>query len=124
MRMRLGFRLAFAVAAIAVIVGSLLPADTLPPVGASDTHQHLAAYAVLAALAWNAFPMRRAALWLMLLLPLLGIALEFAQTVVPGRTAEVGDAVAGGLGAYLVLIPMLLRCQRKAAAVAADHAPS
>ena len=124
MRMRLGFRLAFAVAAIAVIVGSLLPAGSLPPVGVSDAHQHLAAYAALAVLAWNAFPTRRSALWLMLLLPLLGIALELAQMAVPGRTAEVSDAVAGGLGAYLVLIPMLLRCQRKAAVGAADHAPS
>jgi VanZ family protein len=111
---RIGFRLAFAAAVVAVIVGSLLPRGTVPPVGLSDKHQHLAAYAVLAALAWGAFPTRRAALWLMLLLPLLAIALEFAQTLVPGRSGEVADAVAGGLGAYLVAVPMLLRYQRRA----------
>jgi VanZ family protein len=111
---RIGFRWAFAAAAAAVIVGSLLPRGAVPPVGLSDKHQHLAAYAVLAALAWGAFPTRRAALWLMLLLPLLAIALEFAQTLVPGRSGEVVDAVAGGLGAYLVAVPMLLRYQRRA----------
>jgi VanZ family protein len=111
---RIGFRLAFASAVVAVIVGSLLPRDTMPPVGLSDKHQHLAAYAVLAALAWAAFPTRRAALWLMLLLPLLAIALEFAQTVIPGRSGEVIDALAGGFGAYFVAVPMLLRYQRRA----------
>ena len=111
---RIGFRLAFAAAVAAVIVGSLLPRGTLPPVGMSDKHQHLAAYAALAALAWAAFPTRRAAFWLMLLLPLLAIALEFAQTFVPGRSGEIADALAGGFGAYLVAVPMLLRYQRSA----------
>ena len=105
---RIVLRLAFAAAAIAVIVLSLLPRSSLPSVGVSDKYEHLAAYAVLAASAWLAFPSRRAALWFMLLLPLMSIALEFAQTLVPGRSGEVADALVSSLGAYLLLVPMLL----------------
>lgn len=105
---RIGLRLAFAVAVIAVAVLSLLPRGSLPSVGVSDKYEHLAAYAVLAANAWMAFPSRRAALWLMLLLPLMSAALEFAQTLVPGRSGEVADALVSAVGAYLLLVPMLL----------------
>lgn len=105
---RIGLRLTFAAAAIAVVVLSLLPRDSLPSVGVSDKYEHLAAYALLAANAWLAFPSRRAALWLMLLLPLMSAALEFAQTFVPGRSGEVADALVSALGAYLLLVPMLL----------------
>ena len=105
---RIVLRLAFAAAAIAIVVLSLLPRDLLPSVGVPDKYEHLAAYAVLAATAWLAFPSRRAALWLMLLLPLLSIALEFAQTFVPGRSGEIADALVSTLGAYLLLVPMLL----------------
>jgi VanZ family protein len=105
---RIGLRLAFAAAAIAVVVSSLLPRHSLPSVGISDKYEHLAAYAVLAANAWMAFPSRRAALWLMLLLPLMSVALEFAQTFVPGRSGEAADALVSALGAYLLLVPMWL----------------
>jgi VanZ family protein len=107
---RIGLRLTFTAAAIAVVVLSLLPRDSLPSVGMSDKYEHLVAYALLAANGWLAFPTRRAALWLMLLLPLMGITLELAQTFVPGRSGEVADALVGALGAYLLLVPMLL-CQ-------------
>jgi VanZ family protein len=106
---RIVLRLAFAAAAVAIIALSLLPRDSLPSVGVSDKYEHLAAYAVLAATAWLAFPSRRAALRLMLLLPLMSIALEFAQTFVPGRSGDVADALVSALGAYLLLVPMLLR---------------
>jgi VanZ family protein len=107
--MRLGLRLAFAAATLAVAVLSLLPTQSLPPVGLSDKSQHLIAYAVLAALGCAAFPTRRAAIWLMLSLPFMGTALELAQTFVPGRYGEFVDALVGGLGAYLVLVPAYLR---------------
>jgi VanZ family protein len=105
---RIGLRLAFAAAVIAVVALSLLPRGSLPSVGVSDKYEHLAAYAVLAANAWMAFPSRRAALWLMLLLPLMSVALEFGQTLVPGRSGEAADALVSTLGAYLLLVPMLL----------------
>ncbi len=105
---RIVLRLVFAVAVIAVAVLSLLPRDSVPSIGVSDKYEHLAAYAVLAANAWMAFPTRRAALWLMLLLPLMSVALEFAQTLVPGRSGEAADALVSALGAYLLLVPMLL----------------
>jgi VanZ family protein len=106
---RSGLRLAFAAAVLAIVVLSLMPSESLPRVGISDKLQHLAAYAVLAALGWLGFPTRRAALRLMLFLPLLGIALEFGQMFVPNRSAEVIDAVVNALGAYLVLVPILIR---------------
>jgi VanZ family protein len=105
---RIGLRLTFTAAAIAVVVLSLLPRDSLPSVGMSDKYEHLVAYALLAANGWLAFPTRRAALWLMLLLPLMGITLELAQTFVPGRSGDVADALVSALGAYLLLVPMLL----------------
>jgi VanZ family protein len=105
---RIVLRLAFAGTVMGVIVLSLLPRDSLPSVGVSDKYEHLAAYAVLAASAWLAFPSRRAALWLMVLLPLMSIALEFAQLFVPGRSGDAVDALVSILGAYLLLVPMLL----------------
>jgi VanZ family protein len=106
--MRIGLRLAFAAAVIAIVALSLLSRNSMPSVGLSDKYQHLLAYGLLAANGWMAFPSRRAAIWLMILLPLLSIVLEFAQTFIPGRSGEVADAVVSSLGAYLLLVPMLL----------------
>jgi VanZ family protein len=106
---RSGLRLSFAAAVIVIIVLSLLPSGSLPNVGISDKFQHLAAYALLAALGWAAFPTRRAVFRLILALPLLGIALEFGQMLVPNRSAEVVDALVGTLGTCVVLVPALVR---------------
>jgi len=97
----------FAAGAVAVIVLSLLPGRELPSLGVSDKFEHAAAYALLGLAGGLAFPTRRATIALLLLLPLLGIALEIAQLVVPQRSSEVADALADWIGAVLTLLPIL-----------------
>jgi VanZ family protein len=41
------------------------------------------------------------------LMPLLAIALEFAQELAPGRSTEIADAAVSGAGAWLSLPPWL-----------------
>jgi VanZ family protein len=97
----------FAAGAVAVIVLSLLPGKELPSLGVSDKIEHAAAYALLGLAGGLAFPSRRATIALLLLLPLLGIALEIAQLVVPQRSSDVADALADWIGAVLTLLPIL-----------------
>ena len=100
-------KLAFAVTVLTVIVLSLLPGRDLPQVGLSDKLEHVIAYAGMALTGCLAFPRKSAFLWLLVLLPALGIALEFCQMLVPGRSAEVADAVADTIGVLLVIVPAL-----------------
>jgi VanZ family protein len=102
------FRLAFAVTVLTVIGLSLLPGRDLPQVGLSDKLEHVIAYAGMALTGGLAFPRGSAVLRLAILLPLLGIALEFCQLLVPGRSAEVADAVADTIGVLLVVLPFLV----------------
>ncbi len=77
-----------------------------------DKLDHLATFAVLALLAVGAFPGRRAAIGLGLLG--YGVAIELIQAWVPGRSAEVGDAVADALGIALgMAVAVLLRRPRE-----------
>jgi VanZ family protein len=108
-RVRTVFGLAFAAVLVAVVVLSLLPGTDMPSIGVSDKTEHFAAYALLGFMGGVAFPTRRAATLLIVLLPALGIALELAQFFAPGRSPDVLDAVAGGTAACLALVPMLLR---------------
>jgi VanZ family protein len=98
----------FAAGTIAVIVLSLLPGKYVPSVGLSDKLEHVLAYAFLGLTGGLAFPTSRAAVVLLMLLPLLGIALEIGQLVVPGRSSEVADAFANLMGAALALLPILV----------------
>jgi len=100
-------KLAFAVTVLTVIVLSLLPGRDLPQVGLSDKLEHVIAYAGMALAGSLAFPRLPAFLWLLVLLPALGVALEFCQMLVPGRSAEVADAVADTIGVLLVIVPAL-----------------
>jgi len=100
-------KLAFAVTVLTVIVLSLLPGRDLPQVGLSDKLEHVIAYAGMALTGCLAFPRLPAFLRLLVLLPALGIALEFCQMLVPGRSAEVADAVADTIGVLLVIVPAL-----------------
>jgi VanZ family protein len=102
------FRLAFVVTVLTVIGLSLLPGRDLPQVGLSDKLEHVIAYAGMALTGGLAFPRGSAVLRLAILLPLLGIALEFCQLLVPGRSAEVADAVADTIGVLLVVLPFLV----------------
>jgi VanZ family protein len=106
------FKLAFVIATLMVVVLSLLPNNDLPPVGISDKFEHIIAYAVLALLGGFAFP--RAIVLLAVMLPVLGVAMEICQMAVPGRSAEIGDAVADAIGVGLILVPLaVLRLVRR-----------
>lgn len=94
---------AFAAGALAVTVLSLLPREVVPDVDLGDKVQHLIAYLCLALAGGIAFPDRRSLLALGLGLVVLGAGLEFAQAIVPGRFASVGDAIANTLGVALGL---------------------
>jgi VanZ family protein len=92
----------------AVIVGSLLPASSAPmrmvgQLPVSDKLLHFAAYAVLAFL--PALHERGPALALALVGAVsLGVALEFAQRLSPGRNFEIGDMLADACGVLCGLI--------------------
>jgi VanZ family protein len=69
-----------------------------------DKGRHLAAFAVLAWVAAQGFARDRAGAWrIAAALLAYGVAIEFVQAHVPGRTASVGDAVADALGIALGL---------------------
>ena len=106
-RFRMVSRYMFAAGIVAVVILSLLPGNDMPSVGISDKVEHVVAYALLGLTGGLAFPTQRAALVLLVLLPLLGVALEIAQLRVPERSAEVGDALADLIGAALTLLPIL-----------------
>jgi VanZ family protein len=84
-----------------VIIGSLLPADDLPPapIVGFDKIEHIFGYAVLSAYAVMLFAQRRMQLLAATGLVLLGIGLEFAQEFwTVSRSADAADAVADLIG--------------------------
>lgn len=103
-RARQLLRLAWIVCLTLVVVGSLLPDNTLPiralgRLNISDKVQHFAAYAVLAFLpAVHERP--RVVKAIAFALVGLGVLLEFGQTLAT-RDFEIGDMVADTLGVFL-----------------------
>jgi len=92
-------RILFLLATLVVWVLSLLPAPDLPNAGISDKLEHVIAYFVLATLGSLAFRGRRNAFLLFVLLCVMGVAIELLQNFSPGRSPELADAVADGIGA-------------------------
>jgi hypothetical protein len=99
---------AFVIAALLVIGISLLPGSDLLDIEPWETLEHIIAYAGLAFVGILAFPQRRAVVLLAVLLPALGGVVELCQLVVPGRSANIDDAIANTLGVALVLIPVFV----------------
>jgi VanZ family protein len=92
---------------LAVVVGSLLPGDSLliqelALLDVSDKVQHFCSYAALAFLP-ALYERRRAAILLGLGLIALGISLEFGQLMSVDRDFEVGDMVADSAGVSIGL---------------------
>jgi len=112
-RQRGWLRIVWLAAAIAVIVGSLLPQSSLPMraldrLDISDKVLHFAAYAVLAFLPalHERWPAVAAAL---LGAVALGVLLEFLQKLSPSRSFELADMVAdvsGVVCGLLLAIPL------------------
>ena len=91
------------VALLAVIVGSLLPAEVLDRVDPAqayltDKEQHFLAYFGLALFPPLMMLGRRSSWLLAASMLAVGIALEFLQRLTPDRAFEIGDMVADGLG--------------------------
>jgi VanZ family protein len=101
----------------AVVVGSLLPAQSaamhlIDRAGINDKAEHFIAYAVLAALpSLERFRCRRLGATILALF-LLGALLEFAQHFIPGRTCDWHDLLAGACGLFTGLA--LVRLTRPA----------
>ena len=84
-----------------VIVGSLLPADELPPprIAGFDKLEHALGYGVLSAYAVMLFARRRTQAWAAVALLVLGIAIEIAQARwTSSRTGDPVDVLADLLG--------------------------
>jgi VanZ family protein len=87
-----------------VLIGSLLPAQRLPPPAFDgvDKLQHLLGYALLAGYAVLLFARTRLQLFAMAGLVALGIGIEFAQdALTTSRRADVADVGANTLGVLL-----------------------
>jgi len=91
-------RITLVAAVVVLVVGSLTPRDYLPPHRLQDKLLHYLGYAGISCLAVVAIrnPFRRA--FVLGVIGLLGVALEFGQTFVPGRAFEVMDMVANAAG--------------------------
>jgi VanZ family protein len=87
----------------AVVTGSLLSPNSTPirilaATHLSDKLLHFAAYALLAFLPAAGLAPRRRAVAAALSMVVLGLLLEFAQRLSPGRATELGDEVANTAG--------------------------
>jgi VanZ family protein len=85
-----------------VITGELLPGNSAPMLflaraGINDKLMHFAAYTLLAVIPVFAFRLRTGLVCAVSMIAL-GVALEFAQRLVPGRGYEVADMLANTLG--------------------------
>ena len=89
---------------VVVTFASVTPQSYLPPTEVWDKAQHFLAYAALGGVGWLGYPDRRHMIMLFFGLMALGIGLEAAQTLVPGRFPSVVDAMANTLGALAGLI--------------------
>lgn len=86
-----------------VVVGSLLPAASPVIVAIGRLHislkvLHFCGYTSLALIALVAVRRRSAAVLAALAMILLGVALEFGQKLVPGRSCEIRDMFINGVG--------------------------
>jgi VanZ family protein len=106
--LRACLKLAFTAGVALVVILSLLPAKSLPPLGVSDKLEHFAAYAILGLIGGFAFPTQRTMALLMAFLVALAVLLELGQWFVPGRSPEARDAIASGFGACTTLCAHLL----------------
>jgi VanZ family protein len=89
-------RIAACLAAIAIIVVSLVPGEWRPSIGIAKAIEHAIAYAIVGALV--AMQSGAKWRWVLVLIALAGFV-EFAQAWIPGRDANLIDFLASGAGA-------------------------
>lgn len=103
---------AWLAALIGVVTGELSPASSVlmrfvASTGVSDKLLHFGAYTLLAFIPVLAFRLRTGLLCAVSMVAL-GVALEYAQRLVPGRSYEVADMIANTLGVVAGLSVALL----------------
>lgn len=92
-------RISFYAAALLVGALSLVPGQVLPATSVSDKLEHLLAYAALGLIGATTARNGNRAVGSVLGVIAFGIAIELVQSFLPGRLAEIGDAVADAVGA-------------------------
>ena len=100
-KLRRRLRRAWLAGVAVLVVLSLLPGSSPAVAWASSVNDkllHFAAYAALALLAVLGADDRRAVVRSVLIMFVLGVALDFAQRFIPGRGFELGDILADNLG--------------------------
>jgi VanZ family protein len=98
-------RLLFALSTTAIVVLCLIPRSEVPRVGLNDKVEHVIAYAMLTLLGVSACRSRKALCQVVAFLLCLGLLVESLQSIVPGRSTDVADALANAGG--IVLGPSL-----------------
>jgi VanZ family protein len=98
---RLLFRSLFLTALTGLAIGSLMPVHGMAGPSVNDKMMHFVAYAFVGTLAILAFRQMRTRIRCLILLTLLGVALEAGQLFVPGRAFELWDMAANGCGAIV-----------------------
>ena len=89
-------------------LGSLLPSQKLPEIGASDKLEHMAAYALMALWFSGIYPRSRY-VWIGVGLFVFGVVIELAQGAMGlGRQGELHDLAANATGIAAGLIVALL----------------
>ena len=106
------FPILWLLAMAATITGELLPGNSTPMTWIAATHindktLHFAAYALLAFIPAFGFRLRHG-IPLALSMILLGIALEFGQSLVPSRSFELADMMANALGVFAGIVVALV----------------
>jgi len=91
-------RIMFALGVASIVVLSLLPYPIYGAAYFPDKLEHAVAYALVSLLGGLAFGDRRTRWAVVLGLIGLGVAMEFAQLLVPGRLGEVADIMANCAG--------------------------
>jgi VanZ family protein len=96
------WRIVWAVLIVLVVIGSLLPADSvimekLDALPVNDKVQHFAAYAALAFVPTLHESATRLGIFLGFVV-VLGVLLEYGQLYSPGRSFDVNDMLADGIG--------------------------
>jgi len=106
--------LIWAVGVAGVVVLSLIPKAAPSP--RVDEYAHLAAFAVLAALSLLAFRRPRSAALSICCVVVVGLIIEAAQSLVPGRSASLEDVAANLAGVamgVIVGLPIVLFIRRR-----------
>jgi VanZ family protein len=100
-QIKLAARVGGFLATVTIIILSIVPGSMRPHTGAPPELEHVAAYALAAALLTVGYDNKRYLAVIALFLSILSAVLEIAQIQIPGRNAAVLDFVVSSIGAVI-----------------------